>query len=132
MNQRLILRHFFLLFLIIVSTSFSYGSPNKKFNPAGTWEYTAPNVAEGYRSGKMIITEKEEGYRVLIALDEYNQLEANHVEFEKNSLTFNLYVEGEFVTVTGEFNKDEFIGTVSYSEGVFDITAIRKPQDSEN
>lgn len=102
-----------------------------RFNPVGTWAYTAPNVAEGYTTGEMIITETEDGFRVVMALDEYYQVEARDVKYEKELLTFNLYVESELVTVSGEFNKDEFTGTVSYSEGVFDLTATRKQPGSE-
>ena len=135
MKQKNFRRNLFAFLLAMIATTFSYGSPVSEnspegtYSPEGTWVYSAPNVAEGYTTGEMIITETEDGFRVVMALDEYYQAEAREVKYEKKLMTFNLYVESELVTVSGKFDKDEFTGTVSYSEGVFDLTATRKQQE---
>ena len=135
MKQKNFGRNLFTFLLAMIATAISYGSPAVNdspvgsYSPEGTWVYSAPNVAEEYTTGEMIITETEDGFRVVMVLDEYFQAEARDVKYEKKLLTFSLYVESELVTVSGKFNKDEFTGTVSYSEGVFDLTATRKQQE---
>lgn len=132
MNRTITFRGTASILLILMAAAFSYGTPAVIFSPVGNWAYTAPGVAEGYTTGEMIIAETGDGFTVVMALDEFYQVETRDVKYEKNLLTFNLYVESELVTVSGKFNKDEFTGTVSYSEGVFDLTARRKQTGPED
>ena len=128
MNQKNVLRNLVFTLLIVFTASFSYVSSTKKFNPAGTWEYTAPNVAEGYTTGEMVIVKQEKGYGVTMVISENYKAEANEVKYQDKSLKFSLYVEDELITIYGTFKKDKFTGKVSYSEGDFDITAVRKKE----
>ena len=126
MNPKFFFRGLSFVFMILFATTLASGTPSGEFDPTGTWEYHAPDVMDGYTTGTMTITKTDEGYQVLIGFDEYNMLEAENVKLEKNSLTFNLYVEAELVTLSGEFSEDKLTGKVSYSAGIFDITATRK------
>ena len=111
-----------LFFLTVIP---SHAITLKKFDPTGTWEYSAPDVAEGYTTGELVIVEKEDGYGVTMVLFETNRLEATKVEYDNKLLSCTLYVDDEKVTISGTFKKDTFTGTATYSEGVFDFTAVR-------
>ncbi len=113
------------VFTLILVTSFTNGPVNMKYSPAGTWDYTVPGVQSGYETGQMIITEKEEGLGVTIALNEYYKIDGEDVEYVKKELKFKVYLENEQITIAGKFEKDEFTGTVSYFEGDFDMSAVR-------
>ena len=126
MNSKFFFRSLCCVFMILIATTLAFGIPPGEFDPSGTWEYNAPDVMDGYTTGTMTITKTDEGYRVFIGFDEYNMLEAENVKLEKNSLSFNLYVEAELVTLSGEFSEEKLTGKVSYSAGIFDITATRK------
>lgn len=128
MNQKNVLKSLVFILLFALTATFSFASPTKKFNPAGTWEYSAPGVAEGYTTGEIVIVENEKGYGITMVLNEYNKVEADKVEYKNKSLEYTMYVENELVTVSGTFEKDKFTGTVSYSEGVFEFTAVRKKE----
>ena len=116
------------LMIMLLMTSFISNTAPVKFSPAGTWEYSVPGVPEGYDRGFMVITEDEEGLLVSIGPSEDYLAPAQDVEFKKKSLSFKVVVEYEEVVVSGEFDGDQFSGTVSYVEGIFDITAQKKTE----
>lgn len=126
MNYRNISRGMIALLLVVLVSSFSYEAPAKKFSPVGTWEYSIPGVAEGYEEGSMVIVEKDKEYGVTMALNEYSTVEAENVVYKKKEIKFVVWVQGEEVVFAGTFDKDTFTGIVSYFEGEFDMTAVRK------
>lgn len=128
MNQKDVLRSLVCILLITLTASFSVSTTAKKFNPAGTWEYSAPAAPEGYTKGDIVIVEKEKAYSITMVFDESYKVDADKVEYKKKSLTFTLYVENDLVTISGTFENDKFTGTASYSEGVIDLTAVRKKE----
>ena len=130
MNHKIVLRSLVCVLLIAVTATFSNATPAMKFDPSGTWVYSAPGVAEGYTTGEIIIVEKEDGYGVTNAINEY-KVEAHKVEYNDKSLTYSLYVDTELVTISGTFKKDKFTGTVSYYEGEFNFSAVRKEEVKE-
>ena len=75
-----------LLFLLIVSFSIESGA--KKFDPTGTWKFSAPTAPEGYTAGEFIIGKEGKNYSVVFVLDEYYQVTASEVVYEKNRLEF--------------------------------------------
>ena len=131
MHHKNLLKSLIIILLIMISASYSYANPVMKFDPSGTWVYSAPDVTEGYTEGEMIIEEKDGAYNVTLVLFETYKVEADEVEYSKKSLDYTCLVEGETVKVSGTFKKDKFTGTVSYSEGVFDFTAERKIEKIE-
>ena len=129
MNNKSVFRSLTAVLLVIVIASFSYASPAKKFSPAGTWEYSVPDVPEGYQNGNMIIVKLKDGYGITMGINEYSKVEAEHVVYKKKSLSFTLYVEYEEIAISGTFDKDTFTGTLSFSQGESDITAVRKVKE---
>ncbi len=129
MTQRSVFRSLTALLLVIVIASFSDASPAKKFSPVGTWEYSVPDVPEGYQNGNMIIVRLKDGYGITVGINEYSKVEAENVVYKKKSLTFTLYVEYEEIDISGIFDKDTFTGTLSFSQGQSEITAVRKEKE---
>lgn len=125
MSLKIIARSMGSLMLVFLLASFTGISIPAKFSPVGTWEYNVPGVPQGYDRGVMVITEGEEGMVVSIGPGQDYLTPTQDVEYKKNTLSFKVIVEYEEVVIDGEFDKDQFTGTISYVEGVFDITANR-------
>jgi hypothetical protein len=117
--------------LFLVFTSFSMGPTAKKFDPTGTWKYSAPAAPEGYSTGEFVIGKERKAYSVVFVLDEYYQVNASEVVYKKNRLDFVLYLEGYVVKISGTFEDEKFTGIASYAEGVIDVTAVRKKEEKE-
>lgn len=126
MNYKTISRLVVSMILLIVVSSFTFDAPAKKFSPVGSWEYSVPGVPEGYETGTMIIAEDGSGYKVTMQLNEYFKAEAEKVVYEKKVLSFSIWVESEEIEISGTFEDDTFMGKVSFSEGDFDLKAVRK------
>ena len=104
--------------LLILSVSVFANDAPEKFSPVGTWEYSVPYAPDGYQAGTMIIAEKEDGYSVSMVLNEYSKAEGEKVEYDNKSIKFSVWVEGEEVRISGEFDGDSFTGKVDYSGGI--------------
>jgi hypothetical protein len=126
MNAKTISRSLLALLLVVLVSSFTYHAPVKKFSPVGTWDYTVEGVPEGYETGSMIIAEKDKNYGVTMALNEYYKTEGESVVYKKKALSFIIWVESEEVSISGNFDGDTFNGTVSLSQGDFDMVAKKK------
>jgi len=125
MNYKNVFRGITVLLIMVITTSFVSEPIAKKYSPVGTWEYSVPGVQPGYENGSMIIAEEGKDYKVTMVLNEYSKAEAEQVVYKKKAISFSVYVENEEVKVNGNFDGDEFKGTLSYFEGDFDITAKR-------
>ncbi len=125
MNYKNISRGIAALLMVLLVSAFSYEAPVAMFSPVGTWEWSAPDVPDGYQEGKMIIAKNDKGYAVTLAIGEYYKIEAEEVEYKKKSIKFTIWVESEEVNISGTFDGDEFNGTVSYFEGDVDMKASR-------
>ena len=126
MNFKTVSRGVFALLLVVLVSSFTFDSPTKKFSPVGNWEYSVPGVEPGYETGTMIIAQEGKGYKVSMELNEYVKVDAEKVVYKKNEISFSLWVETEEILVSGTFDGDNFTAKLSYSEGDFDLTAVRK------
>ncbi len=126
MTHKKVTLHLLLLVLVIFTTSLTSAHGERKFSPVGTWEFKAPEAPEGYTTGNLVISKKESGYAVTMEFNEYLKFNAVDVVYKKKTIEFTVYVEGETVTISGTFDKDNFTGVASYSEGVIELTAVRK------
>jgi hypothetical protein len=95
-------------------------------DPVGTWTYKAPTAPEGYGSGDIVIAKEKEGYLASLKFGDY-EMKGTGVKFEKEILSFTVYVEGEYIKIKAKFTTDEIKGTASYSEGDIEFTGKRKP-----
>ncbi len=126
MNYKIISRGMISLILVVLVSSFSYEAPLKKFSPVGNWEYQTTGVPEEFQTGTLIITEKDKEYSVSVVLNEYLTVKGENVVYQKKSIKFTIFVESAEFTLSGNFNGDEFSGTLSYTEGDFEVSAVRK------
>jgi hypothetical protein len=114
------------LFLVVLISSFTFDAPAMKYSPVGSWEYSVPGIQAGYEAGTMTISEDGKSYKVTMQLNEYFKVDAEKVVYKKKTLSFSVLVETEEVLVSGTFDGDKFTAKLSYSEGDFDLTALRK------
>lgn len=126
MKYKTVFRGLIFMVLVILASSFTFDIPAKKYSPVGSWEYSIPGVQVGYESGTMIIAEDGKDYKVSLQLNEYFKVNAENVVYKKKNLSFSVYVETEEILISGTFEGDEFSAKLSYSEGDFDLIAIRK------
>lgn len=128
MNFKMVFRSIAVMSMLVFINLDSTGAHLAKYSPVGTWDYSVPGVPEGYDRGVMVVTESEEGYVVEVGPSKDYLMKAEKVEYNNQKLSFVVYVEYEEVKISGEFDDDTFVGTVSYVEGVFDMTASKIPQ----
>lgn len=111
--------------LILLFTFMSGETSGKAYTPVGTWEYMASGVPAEYQYGKILITQEGKEYGVTIAFSEYYKVEGQNVVYDKKSIKFSIYVEGEEVKLAGTFDGDSFTGTATLSGGVYELSAKR-------
>ena len=126
MNYQNISKAVVCLFLVVLISSFTFDAPAMKYSPVGSWEYSVPGIQAGYEAGTMTISEDGKSYKVTMQLNEYFKVDAEKVVYKKKTLSFSVLVETEEVLVSGTFDGDKFTAKLSYSEGDFDLTALRK------
>jgi hypothetical protein len=97
----------------------------KDVDPVGTWSFTAPTAPEGYGSGDIQVTKAEAQYKVTLKFGEY-AIQGMSVKYDKNVLTFQVFLEGEYININATFTNEGVKGSASYSEGQVDFTAKKK------
>jgi len=115
----------FLLMMLLVASFTSTVSAQKKVDPAGTWTYEANAAPYEYSSGDIVVTKEANDFTVEMVLGEY-ETEAEKEVYEKNVLSFVVYVDTEAVEIKLTVAKETMEGTASYSEGTIPITAKKK------
>ena len=115
-----------LLIVMLVASVTSTVSAQKKVNPTGTWTYTAEEAPYEYNSGDFVIEKDGKEYAAKIVFGEYYEIKAINVKYEKNEISFKVYIEGESVYIKGTVGKETIEGTASYSDGTIPFTAKKK------
>jgi hypothetical protein len=114
-----------LLIAMLVASVSTTLSAQKKVDPTGTWSYEATQAPYGYTTGDIVVAEESKDFTVEMVLGEY-RTKAEKVTYEKNELSFAVYVDGERVDIKMTVQKESMEGNASYSEGAIPITAKRK------
>ena len=112
--------------VMLVASFTSTVSAQKKVDPTGTWAYEASQAPYEYSSGDIVVAKEAKDFTVEIQLGEYYKIKAEKVVYEKNVLSFVIYVEGEAIDLKMTVEKESMEGTASYSEGTIPITAKKK------
>jgi hypothetical protein len=115
-----------LIMLILVAAFTTSVSAQKKVDPTGTWTYEATMAPYEYSSGDIVIEKDGKDYTVQIVLGEYYKVKGEKVVYEKNELSFIVYIEGESIDIKMTMDKEEAKGTASYSDGDIPVTAKKK------
>ena len=115
--------------LFLLAGSFNAQANDLPANdPVSMWDFSAPDAPYGYNNGILDIKNDDEGYAVTLSFTgmEY-KFECSGVSFKDGKLSFALYLDGEDIFLSMEFeNNDKMFGKASYSEGALPITAKRK------
>lgn len=114
------------LMVMLMATVTSTVSAQKKVDPTGTWAYEAPDAPYEYSAGDIVIAKEGKEFTVEIVLGEYYKVKGSNVSYEKNEISFSVYIEGESVKIKGTVSKEEIKGTASYTDGTIPITAKKK------
>lgn len=114
------------LMLMLVTAFTANVSAQKKVDPTGTWTYEATMAQYEYSSGDIVVDKEGKDYTVEIVLGEYYKVKGEKVVYEKNELSFVVYIEGEAIDIKMTMGKDEAKGTASYTDGDIPVTAKKK------
>ncbi|MEA1877645.1 MAG: hypothetical protein U9N86_12345 [Bacteroidota bacterium] len=115
------------LSMLFVMSLTSLTNAPKDVDPTGTWTFSAPDAPYDYQSGDIVITKEKKVYKVKIIFNEYYKMDATNVKYEKNELSFRVYVDDETVYIKGTFDeKTGFAGKAMTSMGDMPMTAKRK------
>ncbi len=115
-----------ILMLVVLAVSFTSVNAQKKVDPVGTWEYTADQAPYEYSSGDIVVSKEGKDLEVEIVLGEYYKVKGNDVTYEKNVLSFKVYIESESVSIEATMQKDSFEGKASYTDGTIPVTGKKK------
>jgi hypothetical protein len=114
------------ILLVILVSSFTITTPAKRFTPVGTWDLTLVGVPYEYESIVMKINKEGKEYIVNMGTNDYDMTTTENVVYKKKNLTFTV-IAGEYsIDFKIMFDKDTCKGTISLSEGVFDMTGERR------
>lgn len=116
----------FLMIAILIASVSSTVNAQKKVDPVGTWSYEASQAPYEYSSGDIVIAKDGKDLTVQIVLGEYYKVKGSNVKYEKNELTFDIFIEGETISVKSTVEKESMEGTASYTDGTIPITAKKK------
>lgn len=121
------MKAFRLIFMMLLLAGFATTvSAQKKVNPTGTWTYEATMAPYEYSSGDIVVDKDGKDYTVEIVLGEYYKVKGEKVDYEKNELSFVVYIDGEAIDIKMTVGKEEMKGTASYTDGDIPVTAKKK------
>jgi len=116
----------FLMIAILIASVSSTVNAQKKVDPVGTWSYEASQAPYEYSSGDIVVAKDGKDLTVQIVLGEYYKVKGSNVSYDKNKLTFDIFIEGETISVEATVEKEKMEGTASYTDGTIPITAKKK------
>ena len=116
----------FLLPLVFLAFIAAPVSAVAKVNPSGNWIFTASDAPYEYSSGVIVVEKEKKEYLVKIRFEGDYEVSASNVKYEDNELSFEVYLEGETVSLQVTVGKEEMNGTASYSQGVIALTAKKE------
>lgn len=105
----------------------AFAPVDKDINPVGTWTFTAPDAPYDYQSGDIVISKVKKEYKVQVVFNEYYKINGSNVKYEKNELSFRVYLDDETVYIKGTFDKKTgFTGKAMTSMGDMAVKAKKK------
>lgn len=90
----------------------------------GGWEYSVEGAPEGYESGLLMIVKTDGQYKVQVQTAAAT-MNGTDVVVKKNTITFNLMVEGESVSVKLTAKGSQLTGSSTSSSGVYSIMGTK-------
>jgi hypothetical protein len=116
------------MLLLISMYDLSAQTAVTKKDPVGKWKFEAPYAPEGYTSGTIDLGFAEDKYSATISFtgSDY-KIPGENVKFEKDTVSFIVYVEGTNVTITLKMaDATKMEGNAVYYEGDIPLTLVRE------
>lgn len=101
-------------------------SASEKDNLNGTWAYKVPSAPYEYSQGKLIFGETNGMKTVTIKFTSGVELKAQNVKIEKETISFSVLIEGNYVKFTGKLAEGKITGKVDSPEGLLELTAEKQ------
>lgn len=90
----------------------------------GGWSYTVEGAPEGWEKGLLLIINPNGVYQAQIQTANQTLL-ADNISVKKNTITFDVYVEGQKVAVELKAEGSKLSGTSSSSDGTYTINGVK-------
>jgi hypothetical protein len=90
----------------------------------GGWSYTVEGAPEGWEKGLLLIINPNGVYQAQIQTANQTLL-ADNISVKKNTITFDVYVEGQKVAVELKAEGSKLSGTSSSSDGTYKINGVK-------
>lgn len=115
------------MLLLFSASVISAQSSKDKKNPVGKWKFEAPYAPEGFTSGIIEFSLAEDKYSTTISFAGSDYLiPGDKTKVEKDSVSFNVLVEGNEVAVTLKPESDvKMTGKAVYFEGEIPLTLTK-------
>jgi hypothetical protein len=91
----------------------------------GSWQCTASDVPEEYRTSTIIITEKEGKLTGEVKFANGMAVALNYVKHTGSDVTMSVYVEGYEVIIKGKLAGSKITGTADTPDGQVSLTATK-------
>ena len=118
----------FLMIVVLIASVTSTLSAQNSVDPTGTWTFKAEQAPYEYNTGDIVIEKDGNEYTATIVFGGNYKIKATDVKYEKNEISFRVYIEGESISIKGTVGKEAIDGTASYSEGTISYKAEKKKQ----
>lgn len=93
----------------------------------GAWAYDVQNVDPQYQKGVLHISKENGKYALNIQGAEGSMIPTEELSVNGNEVKFVVYVEGDRVSITLNFDGDTFAGEGSSSNGPFTLSGKKIP-----
>lgn len=116
-----------LIILICISNVSGQDRTTKK-NPVGKWLFEAPYAPQGYTNGVIELKKTDSLYSATMAFGgSENKYPGEKVKFVNDTISFNVYIEGQDVSVKLVFAEEsKMTGKAIYTEGIVPLSLTRE------
>jgi hypothetical protein len=114
------------LLAFALTLSFNALLASASVDPKGTWSYEALQAPPEYSKGNIVFTEKDGKLEGTISVGGGPAANLQNVKMEGDEVSFNLSVEGDYITVKLKMQEKTFSGTASSSMGVIDLVGKKE------
>ncbi|TFG72021.1 MAG: hypothetical protein E4H26_11600 [Flavobacteriales bacterium] len=90
----------------------------------GGWAYTVEGAPEGWEKGLLLIIGQDGAYQAQIQTANQTLL-AENISVKKNTITFDVYVDGQKVGVELKAEGSKISGTSTSSDGIYKINGVK-------
>ena len=117
-----------MLVMVLLQATVSAQTNNLKNDPAGKWLFEAPFAPQGYTNGIIEVSKTDNLFSASMAFGgNENKYPGDKVKFANDTVSFNVYIEGQDVAVKLVFTEEsKMSGKAIYTEGVVPLSLTRE------